>query len=113
AKVSDLMFRDLAAMQSGNFPEDLKKQITAVGTEFRLMTQFTSFVAVEELTITKGGQATKIAVPVEMTDGASYEGIFGEQKNGQQMVLARRQLSVATAGGLGGGGYGGMMAGRG
>jgi len=113
AKVSDLMFRDLAAMQSGNFPEDLKKQITAVGTEFRLMTQFTSFVAVEELTITKGGQATKIAVPVEMPDGVSYEGIFGEQKNGQQMVLARRQLSVATAGGLGGGGYGGMMAGRG
>jgi Ca-activated chloride channel family protein len=109
AKVGDLMFRDLAALQSGNFPEDLKKQITAVGTEFRLMTQFTSFVAVEELTITKGGQATKIAVPVEMPDGVSYEGIFGEQKNGQQMVLARaRGLSTFA-----GGGYGGMMAGRG
>jgi Ca-activated chloride channel family protein len=109
AKVSDLMFRDLAAMQSGNFPEDLKKQITAVGTEFRLMTQFTSFVAVEELTITKGGQATKIAVPVEMPDGVSYEGIFGEKKQGEQLVLRGRALS--TAGGLSGA-YGGAVAGR-
>jgi Ca-activated chloride channel family protein len=112
AKVGDLMFRDLGALQSGNFPEDLKKQITAVGTEFRLMTQFTSFVAVEELTITKGGQPTKIAVPVEMPDGVSYEGIFGERRTGAQTVLARG-LSASGARYAYGGGYGGMMAGRG
>ena len=82
-KVSDLMMRDLAAMQSGSFPEDLKNQITALGLEFKLMTQFTSFVAVEELTITRGGKATTISVPVEMPEGVSYEGIFGEDKLGR------------------------------
>lgn len=89
SKVSDLMMRDLAALQSGSFPDELKRQITAVGVEFRLMTQFTSFVAVEEMTVTKGGVATKIAVPVEMPDGVSYEGIFGEQQRREQLVLAR------------------------
>jgi Ca-activated chloride channel family protein len=78
-KVSDLMVRDLAAMQGGNFPENLKNEITALGVEFKLMTQFTSFVAVEEMTVTKGGKPVKIAVPVEMPDGVSYEGVFGER----------------------------------
>lgn len=87
SKVSDLMFRDLAAMQSGNFPADLKNQITAVGIEFKLMTQFTSFVAVEELTITKGGKPMKIAVPVEMPDGVSYEGVFGESRHGPALAF--------------------------
>jgi len=78
AKVTDLMNRDLAAMQRGEFPEDLKSEITNLGIEFRLMTQFTSFVAVEEMTVTVGGEPTKINVPVEMPDGVSYEGVFGE-----------------------------------
>ena len=104
SKVSDLMMRDLAALQSGSFPDELKRQISAVGVEFRLMTQFTSFVAVEEMTITKGGIATKIAVPVEMPDGVSYEGIFGEQGRREQLVLAR---------GSGFGGGNGGFAGRG
>ena len=109
SKVTDLMMRDLAALQVGNFPEELKTQVTALGTEFRLMTQFTSFVAVEEMTITKGGVARKIAVPVEMPDGVSYEGVFGEGRKKDQIdVLARgrgMQLSAAygRVGSLGGG----------
>ena len=100
SKVSDLMMRDFAALQSGNFPEELKREITAVGTEFRLMTQFTSFVAVEELTITKGGVATKVAVPVEMPEGVSYEGVFGERAEREQLVRARGAvLGLAAAGG--------------
>jgi Ca-activated chloride channel family protein len=102
-KVADLMSRDLAALQSGNFPDDLKRQIVSVGTEFRLMTQFTSFVAVEEMTVTKGGVATKISVPVEMPDGVSYEGVFGGER--------REQLVRARGYGFGGSGY--ATAGRG
>jgi hypothetical protein len=41
------------------------------------MTQFTSFVAVEELIITEGGQPRRVEVPVELPEGVSYEGIFG------------------------------------
>jgi len=66
------------------------------------MTQFTSFVAVEELTITKGGVPVKVNVPVEMPDGVSYEGVFGEQ---QRAPL----VGLAVAGrGFGGGGFGGV-----
>ncbi len=79
AKVADLMMQDMGALQSGTFPDDLKNQITNLGLEFRLMTQFTSFVAVEEMTVTVGGEPTTITVPVEMPDGVSYEGVFGEQ----------------------------------
>ena len=41
------------------------------------MTRFTSFVAVEELIITEGGQPRRIEVPVELPEGVSYEGVFG------------------------------------
>ncbi len=78
AKVADLMNQDLAALQQGTFPEPLKSQITNLGVEFNLMTQFTSFVAVEEMTVTVGGEPVRIEVPVEMPSGVSYEGVFGE-----------------------------------
>jgi len=94
SKVADLMARDYAALQSGNFPEELKRQIVATAVPFRLMTQFTSFVAVEEMTVTKGGVAQKITVPVEMPDGVSYQGIFGENGGGAQPVAALGLASV-------------------
>jgi Ca-activated chloride channel family protein len=86
SKVTDLMMSDIGALQLGTFPEDLKRQIASIGTEFRLMTQFTSFVAVEEMTITKGGQAIKVAVPVEMPEGVSYEGTFGGKQVREQLA---------------------------
>jgi Ca-activated chloride channel family protein len=47
------------------------------------MTQFTSFVAVEETVITEGGKPRTVAIPVEMPEGVSYEGVFGDQANGR------------------------------
>jgi Ca-activated chloride channel family protein len=85
AKVEDLMARDYAAAQSGQFPDELKRQVTALGLEFRLMTQFTSFVAVEELTVTAGGEPVQVTVPVEMPQGVSYEGVFGVARAGGGM----------------------------
>jgi hypothetical protein len=107
AKVADLMNLDLAGLQRGDMRQPIKDAITNLGTEFRLMTQFTSSVAVEEMTITRGGQATKISVPVEMPDGVSYEGIFGEKKVGEQLVMRGR--GAMMAGGYGGS-YGGAVA---
>ena len=76
-KVEHLMTQDYAAEQTQQFPDELKQQVLALGLEFRLMTQFTGFVAVEEMTVTVGGEPTTITVPVEMPDGMSYEGVFG------------------------------------
>lgn len=77
AKVADLMMQDYAGLQNQSFPADLKQQIIDLGLTYNLLTQFTSFVAVEELTITSEGEPLKINVPVEMPDGVSYEGVFG------------------------------------
>jgi Ca-activated chloride channel family protein len=38
---------------------------------------------VEETVITEGGKSRTVAVPVEMPEGVSYEGVFGDQANGR------------------------------
>jgi Ca-activated chloride channel homolog len=79
-RIDDLMGQDYNGIQSGNTRTDLRDAITQLGLDYRLMTQFTSFVAVEEMTFTDGGQPRRVEVPVEMPEGVSYEGVFGTDK---------------------------------
>ena len=51
--------------------------IERLGLEYELVTEFTSFVAVEERVVREGGELKRVEVPVEMPDGVSYEGVFG------------------------------------
>lgn len=76
-RIDDLMSQDYNGIQNGSPREDIREAITQLGLKFRLMTQFTSFVAVEEMTVTDGGAPRKIEVPVEMPEGVSHEGVFG------------------------------------
>ena len=69
SRIDNLMGRDYSGIQRGEMQPDLKESITNLGLEFRLMTQFTSFVAVEEMIITDGGQPRRIDVPVEVPEG--------------------------------------------
>src|SRR5205085_9517964 len=73
ARIDDLMGQDYMGAQSRNMRPELKNTITQLGMEFRLMTQFTSFVAVEEMVVTDGGQPRRIAVPVEVPEGVNRE----------------------------------------
>src|SRR5207249_6266056 len=45
-RVDDLMSQDFKGAQQGTMREDVKQAITQLGLDYRLMTQFTSFVAV-------------------------------------------------------------------
>ncbi|MHC4088765.1 MAG: VIT and vWA domain-containing protein [Planctomycetota bacterium] len=85
AKVENLMSSDLAGIQRGQPDPAIKEQIVGLGMNYRLMTQFTSFVAVEELTITREGVTRTVAVPVEMPEGVSYEGVFGDGRGFQRV----------------------------
>lgn len=59
--------------------DNIIKQITNVGIEHSLMTNYTSFVAVEEKIVLEPGQVAKtIEVPVELPSGTTYEGYFGD-----------------------------------
>jgi hypothetical protein len=57
---------------------ELKDTITQLGIEYRLMTQFTSFVAVEEMIVTDGGEPRRIEVPVETPQGVSEHGFIAQ-----------------------------------
>jgi Ca-activated chloride channel family protein len=100
AKVDDLMSEDMLGMQRGAMRADLRENITQLGLEYKLMTQYTSFVAVEETTITEGGQPKRVEVPVEMPEGVSYEGIYGREQRAAPMgysgSLVPRKLAVAA-----------------
>jgi Ca-activated chloride channel family protein len=77
ARIDDLMGQDLQAAQSGSMRQDLKDTITQLGIEYRLMTQFTSFVAVEEMVVTDGGKPRRIDVPVEVPEGVNGKDFDG------------------------------------
>ncbi len=57
----------------------LVKQVTELGLNYRLMTQWTSFVAVEEQIVNVDGKPQTVVQPVELPEGVSYQGVFGEQ----------------------------------
>jgi len=85
-RIDYLMSQDWQGMQSGHPRAEIRSEITKLGVDFRLMTQFTSFIAVEESTVVEGGQPRRIEVPIEMPHGVSYEGIFGKENEKAKMA---------------------------
>ena len=83
AKIAELTQRDYMGIQQGKPDPTAKEEVTKVALDYRLMSQFTSFVAVEEKIVTEGGVPKKVAVPVEMPEGVSYEGVFGDRLDGK------------------------------
>jgi len=66
-----------------NRPGDanLKQQITDLGLNFKLVSSFTSFVAVEEHYEASpyGGPVRKVVVPVPLPESWDYDGVFGRR----------------------------------
>jgi Ca-activated chloride channel family protein len=87
AKVEDLMSQDWMGIQRNAPSGDLRRSIEQLGLDYNLMTQYTSFVAVEETTIVEGGKPRRIEVPVEMPEGVSYEGIYGREEARDAMPM--------------------------
>jgi Ca-activated chloride channel family protein len=106
-RIDDLMGQDYDGAQHGQMKPELQETVTQLGLEYRLMTQFTSFVAVEEMTITDGGVPRRVEVPVEMPEGVSRRGVFGEEDEKRPMMKLQ---NTVTLGGQAGANYG---AGRG
>lgn len=77
SRIDDLMGQDYNGMRQGAMKPELQETITNLGIEYRLMTQFTSFVAVEEMIVTDGGQPRRIDVPVEVPEGVNRETLLG------------------------------------
>lgn len=77
AKIEQLTNADLAGGQAGSPVPEIKAQIVAIGEEFGVLSQYTSFVAVDQLLVNVGGRTRQIRIPIEMPDKVRWEGIFG------------------------------------
>jgi len=65
--------------QLGGRMRSIEEEVTNLALEYNLMSQYTSFVAVDEV-IPEGSDTTlprTIAIPVPMPDGVSFTGVFG------------------------------------
>jgi Ca-activated chloride channel family protein len=110
-KIDTVMAQDWNGIQNQSPQAEVKDQITQLGLDYRLMTQFTAFVAVEEQTVVEGGQTRTIQVPVEMPQGVSPEGVFGEREDVQvtamnsltQYSALSKPMARASGGGVGSG----------
>lgn len=64
--------------------------VTRTALSYQLLSQYTSFVAVsEEVRVDPNGETRTVEVPIELPEGVSYEGIFGDAE--------QRQRSLAPA----------------
>lgn len=71
AKIDDLMSEDWDGAQTGVMSEPVKEEIVKTALAHHLMSQFTSFVAVDKSTVTKGGNLALVDVAVNMAQGLS------------------------------------------
>jgi Ca-activated chloride channel homolog len=77
AKVERLMSEDWYAMQSGKLNKELKDEIIDTALKYHIMSQYTSFVAVEEDRKTEGSKARLVPVQVETPEGVQMEAVSG------------------------------------
>ena len=117
ARIDNLMTQNFTGT-SDTLAAGVKENITQLGIEYRLMTQFTSFVAVEEMIVTDGGQPRRVDVPIEVPAGTQE---FPEEIGAYRVVklnqlgyytppMAKSRRAVGTGKGAGvgqGGGTGG------
>lgn len=92
------MRQDLNGLQQGNPRDVVREAITQLGLGYHLVTEFTSFVAVEKLMITEGGEPRRVEVPVEMPEGVSYKGVFGREDAAPQGARFTPMNQLRTTG---------------
>lgn len=103
-KVDDLTRSNwLATISPENRVKNSVDGIVDVALEYRIMTEYTSFVAVEPRVINVGGKLRTVHVPVELTDGA-----FGVSVDGRPVLLAGNVPGSFGRGSGAGGGSGGL-----
>jgi len=124
-RVDDLTTSNWLAQVGGEEGNTKVSQIVDTALEFNLMTEYTSFVAVEPRVVNVRGKTRTVRVPVEMADGVSYEGVGmgtgSKITRGIRIVHADPTVNApmfkidqgSRGGGLGGGGFGGGFGGGG
>jgi Ca-activated chloride channel homolog len=92
-KIADVMSEDLPGLQTGEIRSELREHVVQLGLEFKLMTQYTSFVAVDEVIFTGPDPARR----VEVSSGA-FGGVtqMVTVSAGGDQILNSTQASLST-----------------
>ena len=77
--------------------DDVKEAIVQLGLRHRLMTAWTSLVAVDSVVSNHGGERTSVQVPVEMPEDVAYQGIFGAANGRQRFAKLKAVSSFSLA----------------
>ena len=70
-RIEQLQAQDYQGAQNGNPDASIKEQIVQTALDHNLMSQWTSFVAVEQKIVNPGGASAKNDVPVETPEGVN------------------------------------------
>jgi hypothetical protein len=97
AKVDDLLDPFLDQLQSNSLDPAVRAAVVTLGESYSIVTPCTSFIAVERSRVTVGGMPMLVQVPIEMPEGVSWEGIFGEQPHLRE-IAARAYAAGGEAG---------------
>jgi Ca-activated chloride channel family protein len=100
----------LSREMHGGERHDVKEAITSLGLQFRLMTAYTSLVAVDSIVSNTTGSSTRVDVPVELPEDVSYEGIFGRGDVAKsKLAQAPGRASMRALGYIGSNSTGGFV----
>ena len=69
-KIDDLMSEEIAGIGDQTVRTQKREEIVQVGLNFRLMTQYTSFIAIDDVVFTGGEEPERVNVPVEPASGS-------------------------------------------
>lgn len=85
--------KDLMNQLYGNEVKSLVDEVTNTALAYRLLSQYTAFVAVsQEVRVDPDGTRRSVEVPVELPEGVSYEGIFGSETDGLAYATPGRPM---------------------
>jgi len=93
-RIDELSDEEITADESAK--AELKRQITELALDFRLVSQYTAFVAVDESRVVGDGRPLRVLQPVELPEGVSYEGVFGEAPVGLPVDVPLWGLTLQT-----------------
>ena len=100
-KIEDLQSQDWLGAQTNSPHPQIQQQIINTALEYHLMSQYTSFVAVEQRVVNIGGRQRLLDVPVELPEGVPAALAPAREKAGvTQLRIAAGRFGLMKRSGL-------------
>lgn len=106
-RVADIQGQMNLASWQGKDAKGYVSQITDLGLRYGIMTEYTSFVAVEQRIVNVGGKQTTVDVPLNLPDGVSMEAEKDDKLPIRRLRTGGGSGAPGATLGGGGGGLGG------